>query len=122
MTKKYEIHSGRRLVSTVFSVSADQAALDYVRSRGINSTRSEGSDSTLSPGAALTSRPFLLLQDPSPASRSAIRVRRKPPLLDPEVARSSAVSSLSRARPVRAGGSAHIAHTRGLNRSGRRRR
>jgi hypothetical protein len=35
MTKKYEIHSGRRLVSTVFSVSADQAALDYVRSQGI---------------------------------------------------------------------------------------
>jgi hypothetical protein len=35
MTKKYEIHSGRRIVSTQFSVSALQAVVDYVRSYGV---------------------------------------------------------------------------------------
>ena len=35
MTKKYEIHSGRRVVSTQYSVSASQAAIDYVRSLGV---------------------------------------------------------------------------------------
>ncbi|HUG64883.1 MAG TPA: hypothetical protein VMK83_06655 [Gaiellaceae bacterium] len=34
MSKKYEIHSGRRIVSTQYSVSALQAAVDYVRSFG----------------------------------------------------------------------------------------
>jgi hypothetical protein len=34
-TKKYEIHSGRRLVSTQFSVSPLQAVVDYVRSYGV---------------------------------------------------------------------------------------
>ena len=34
MTKKYEIHSGRRIVSTQMSVSPMQAAVDYVRSFG----------------------------------------------------------------------------------------
>ena len=34
MTKKYEIHSGRRIVSYQYSVSAMQAAVDYVRSMG----------------------------------------------------------------------------------------
>jgi len=34
MTKKYEIHSGRRIVSTQYSVSPMQAAVDYVRSFG----------------------------------------------------------------------------------------
>ncbi len=33
--KKYEIHSGRRLVATQFSVSASQAVMDYVRSYGV---------------------------------------------------------------------------------------
>jgi hypothetical protein len=35
MTKKYEIHSGRRVVSTQYSVSTSQAAVDYVRSLGV---------------------------------------------------------------------------------------
>ena len=34
MTRKYEIHSGRRIVSTQYSVSPMQAAVDYVRSFG----------------------------------------------------------------------------------------
>jgi len=34
MTKKYEIHSGRRIVSYQYSVTAMQAAVDYVRSMG----------------------------------------------------------------------------------------
>ena len=34
-SKKYEIRSGRRLVSTQFSVSAAQAVIDYVRSWGV---------------------------------------------------------------------------------------
>jgi hypothetical protein len=34
-TKKYEIHSGRRVVSTQYSVSALQAVVDYVRSYGV---------------------------------------------------------------------------------------
>ena len=33
--KKYEIHSGRKVVSTQFSVSPLQAVLDYVRSHGV---------------------------------------------------------------------------------------
>ena len=35
MTKKYEIHSGRRVVSTQYSVSTSQALVDYVRSLGV---------------------------------------------------------------------------------------
>jgi len=35
MSQKYEIYSGRRVVSTQYSVSATQAAVDYVRSQGI---------------------------------------------------------------------------------------
>lgn len=34
-SKKYEIHSGGRLVSTQFSVSPLQAVVDYVRSYGV---------------------------------------------------------------------------------------
>ena len=34
MTRKYEIQSGRRTVSTQYSVSALQAVVDYVRSFG----------------------------------------------------------------------------------------
>jgi hypothetical protein len=34
MTKKYEIRSGRRLVSVQYSCSPLQAAVDYVRSLG----------------------------------------------------------------------------------------
>jgi hypothetical protein len=36
MSKRYEIHSGRRVVSIQYSVSALQAAVDYVRSLGTN--------------------------------------------------------------------------------------
>ncbi len=35
MIKKYEIHSGRRVVSTQYSVSTSQALVDYVRSLGV---------------------------------------------------------------------------------------
>ena len=35
MSKKYEIRSGRRIVSIQYSVSALQAAVDYVRSSGV---------------------------------------------------------------------------------------
>jgi hypothetical protein len=34
MSKKFEIHSGRRVVSTQYSVSPLQAAVDYVRMFG----------------------------------------------------------------------------------------
>lgn len=34
MTKKYEVRSGRRVVSVQYSVSPLQAAVDYVRSFG----------------------------------------------------------------------------------------
>jgi hypothetical protein len=34
MTKKYEIRSGRRIVSTQYSVDALQAVVDYVRAFG----------------------------------------------------------------------------------------
>ena len=35
MSKKYEIHSGRTIVSTQYSVSPLQAVVDYVRSYGV---------------------------------------------------------------------------------------
>jgi hypothetical protein len=35
MIRKYEIYSGRRVVSTQYSVSPSQAVLDYVRSYGV---------------------------------------------------------------------------------------
>ena len=35
MSKKYEIHLGRRIVSTQYSVSPLQAVVDYVRSYGV---------------------------------------------------------------------------------------
>jgi hypothetical protein len=35
MSKKYEIRSGRRIVSTQYSVSPLQAVVDYVRSYGV---------------------------------------------------------------------------------------
>ena len=34
-TRKYEIHSGRRVVSTQYSVSPLQAVVDFVRSYGV---------------------------------------------------------------------------------------
>jgi hypothetical protein len=35
MIMKYEIYSGRRVVSTQYSVSTSQAVVDYVRSLGV---------------------------------------------------------------------------------------
>ena len=35
MSRKYEIHAGRRIVSTQFSGSELQAVVDYVRSYGV---------------------------------------------------------------------------------------
>ena len=35
MSKKYEIYSGRRIVSTQYSVTALQAVIDHVRSYGV---------------------------------------------------------------------------------------
>jgi len=36
MIRKYEIYSGRRIVSTEYSISASQAVIDYVRRQGVN--------------------------------------------------------------------------------------
>jgi hypothetical protein len=35
MIRKYEIYSGRRIVSTEYSISASQAVIDYVRRQGV---------------------------------------------------------------------------------------
>jgi hypothetical protein len=35
MIKKYDIYSGRRVLSTQYSVSTSQAVVDYVRSLGV---------------------------------------------------------------------------------------
>ena len=62
-SKKYEIHSGRRLVSTQFSVSPLQAVVDYVRSYGVKDaeiTRPGGP----SPGGALSSGQCSFLRNP----------------------------------------------------------
>jgi hypothetical protein len=55
MIRKYEIYSGRRVVSTQYSVSPTQAVLDYVRSYGVKADeiRRLGVDSVS--GAALSS-------------------------------------------------------------------
>ena len=46
-SKRYEIHSGRRVVSTQLSVSASQAVIDYVRSWGVkDDERSGGCESS----------------------------------------------------------------------------
>ena len=64
MSKKYEIHSGRRVVSTQFSVSASQAVIDYVRSYGVKDDEIGGSEWTASPGGALSSRQCSFLRNP----------------------------------------------------------
>ena len=53
MIRKYEIHSGRRVVSTQYSVSASQATIDYVRSLGVkdNEIKRLGVDSVSWRGA-----------------------------------------------------------------------
>ena len=35
MIRKYEIYSGRRIVSTEYSISPSQAVIDYVRRQGV---------------------------------------------------------------------------------------
>jgi hypothetical protein len=63
-TKKYEIHSGRRMVSTHYSVSPLQAPVGYVRMYSVTDTRSGGSESTPPPGAALSSGPYSFRRSP----------------------------------------------------------
>ena len=62
MTRKFEIRSGRRTVSTQYSVSALQAVVDYVRSFG--STDKEivrlGVDTVSWRGARFTAVPVLV--------------------------------------------------------------
>ena len=67
MIKKYEIHSGRRIVSTQFSVSALQAVLDYVRSYGCSDDeiRRLGVDSVSWRGARFSA--VLVPAEPVPA-------------------------------------------------------
>ena len=58
MSKKYEIHSGRRVVSTQYSVSPLQAVVDYVRSYGVkdDEIRRLGVDRVSWRGAAVQRR------------------------------------------------------------------
>jgi hypothetical protein len=67
MTKKYEIHSGRRIVSTQYSVSALQAVADYVRSYGVKDDviRRLGVDSVSWRGARFSA--VLVPAEPDPA-------------------------------------------------------
>ena len=64
MSKKYEIHSGRRIVSTQYSVSALQAVVDYVRSYGVKDDEIQrvGVDSVSWRGARFSA----VLSEPSP--------------------------------------------------------
>jgi hypothetical protein len=68
MSKKYEIHSGRRIVSTQYSVSALQAVVDYVRMYGVKDEeiRRLGVDSVSWRGAQF--RAVLVPADPAPAA------------------------------------------------------
>ena len=54
MSTKYEIHSGRRVVSIQYSVSPLQAAVDYVRSFGDGEILRLGRDSVSWRGARFT--------------------------------------------------------------------
>ena len=63
-SKKYEIHSGRRLVSTQFSVSPLHAVVDYVRSYGVKDAEITRLESTASPGGALSSGQCSFLRNP----------------------------------------------------------
>jgi hypothetical protein len=68
MSKKYEIHSGRRIVSTQYSVSALQAVVDYVRMYGVkdDEIRRLGVDSVSWRGAQF--RAVLVPAGPAPAA------------------------------------------------------
>ncbi len=67
MSKKYEIHSGRRIVSTQYSVSAMQAVVDYVRAFGCSDDeiRRLGVDSVSWRGARFSA--VLIPAEPVPA-------------------------------------------------------
>ena len=58
MIRKYEIYSGRRVVSTQYSVSPSQAVIDYVRSYGVkdDEIRRLGVDRVSWRGAQFTRR------------------------------------------------------------------
>ena len=70
MSKKYEIHSGRRVVSTQYSVSPIQAVVDYVRSYGVkdDEIRRLGVDSVSWRGARFSA--VLVLAEPIPPPTS----------------------------------------------------
>ena len=67
MSKKYEIHLGRRIVSTQYSVSALQAVVDFVRSYGVkdDEIRRLGIDSVSWRGARFSA--VLVPVEPQPA-------------------------------------------------------
>lgn len=66
MIRKYEIHSGRRVVSTQYSVSTSQALVDYVRSLGVkdDEIRRLGVDRVSWRGAQFSA---VLAPEPTPA-------------------------------------------------------
>jgi hypothetical protein len=68
MIRKYEIYSGRRVVSTQYSISPSQAVLDYVRSYGVKNDEISrlGVDSVSWRGAHF--RAVLVPADPAPAA------------------------------------------------------
>ena len=72
MSKKYEIHSGRRIVSTQYSVSPLQAVVDYVRSYGVkdDEIRRLGVDCVSWRGARFSA--VLVPTEPDPASDVAV--------------------------------------------------
>jgi len=70
MSKKYEIHSGRRIVSIQYSVSALQLLSTTCARSAVAKTRSGGSESTRSPGGALGSAPCSFLWNSSRPNRS----------------------------------------------------
>lgn len=67
MTKKYEIHSGRRVVATQLSVSPLQAAVDYAKRFGSADTEimRVGVDCVSWRGARFTA---VLVPEPEPAA------------------------------------------------------
>ena len=67
MSKKYEIYSGRRVVSTQYSVSTSQALVDYVRSLGVkdDEIRRLGVDRVSWRGAQFSA--VLVPTEPTPA-------------------------------------------------------
>lgn len=70
MSRKYEIHSGRRTVSTRLSSSALEAAIDYARMFGSpNEVVVLGVDTVMWRGARFTAVP--VPDEPAPTSASS---------------------------------------------------